>query len=712
MASATALSQPPPSHARGRRTRKLFAASALFSRWFRRRGTAGRQAAEDSAWFRDNLQLIRQAYAAEQNKPGYETVAYDRHRPPSMTGRSWCRRSARWSGSTTTVYSFDYFDAANARNNNINGDGEPVEYIDALAATTLPAGLHRRRKPPAKLPPSANDTAKRTATKPTVEMPPQTAVTDTNLISAVPSTTATIPGTTTGTRTRRKKYRAPPPPTTPVVPESATTSLKKRAHRKGPAPKPPDTAVATASRQVPKAEVQRTPKTIVGVTPQTSHTSTAVRGMAADEKDRLRRRVDKIEKRLTEKTPTGYGRPASAVYTEMAVTNITELDRRAAEICKSLSESTEAARRLSASLSVVVKKPDERNRPVSAFVLPSSREVGTTSEIRRNRVEFFERLKPLGNNDEIVSSPAVVETTTNVPKKVTKTSLGTQTTGRRPVNRSKAASTTKQNELAAEEKKSCYQELIAIENQNDLVTCDSQFECAVCLCVYKSDGIMLRDCLHVFCRPCLQMTIKHSDDEQVKCPYIDPQYSCTGVLQHREIKRILGTDDEYEKYLQKSVEKARQLLAKGGSFQCRRPDCSGWCLIDDKRLVLEFKCPVCGSITCVRCEKIHKPGQLCEKLQRKTTNLNFVSGESSSDIKAVVKDLVECGEAMECPGCNTIISKQKGCDWLLCTVCSTEICWATKGPRWGPKGKGDTSAGCQCGIPPGRRCHVSCNYCH
>lgn len=68
--------------------------------------------------------------------------------------------------------------------------------------------------------------------------------------------------------------------------------------------------------------------------------------------------------------------------------------------------------------------------------------------------------------------------------------------------------------------------------------------------------------------------------------------------------QILDTDEEYERFLERSVERARQLLAKdrnGGSFQCARPDCTGWCLIYDKQNVFEFKCPVCQAITCVRC---------------------------------------------------------------------------------------------------------------
>lgn len=46
--------------------------------------------------------------------------------------------------------------------------------------------------------------------------------------------------------------------------------------------------------------------------------------------------------------------------------------------------------------------------------------------------------------------------------------------------------------------------------------------------------------------------------------------------------------------------------------------------------------------------------------------------------------MVQKGDAMHCPVCQIIIQKKDGCDWIRCTVCHTEICWATKGPRWGP----------------------------
>lgn len=47
--------------------------------------------------------------------------------------------------------------------------------------------------------------------------------------------------------------------------------------------------------------------------------------------------------------------------------------------------------------------------------------------------------------------------------------------------------------------------------------------------------------------------------------------------------------------------------------------------------------------------------------------------------------MLNSGEALRCPQCLVIVMKKWGCDWVKCSMCETEICWVTKGPRWGPK---------------------------
>ncbi len=55
--------------------------------------------------------------------------------------------------------------------------------------------------------------------------------------------------------------------------------------------------------------------------------------------------------------------------------------------------------------------------------------------------------------------------------------------------------------------------------------------------------------------------------------------------------------------------------------------------------------------------------------------------------------MIALRKAMYCPGCKIILCKNNdgGCDWLQCGMCKMEICWATRGPRWGPAGHGDNS---------------------
>ena len=47
--------------------------------------------------------------------------------------------------------------------------------------------------------------------------------------------------------------------------------------------------------------------------------------------------------------------------------------------------------------------------------------------------------------------------------------------------------------------------------------------------------------------------------------------------------------------------------------------------------------------------------------------------------------MLNSGEALRCPQCLVIVMKKWGCDWVKCSMCETEICWVTKGPRWGSK---------------------------
>ncbi|TRY75969.1 hypothetical protein DNTS_017628 [Danionella cerebrum] len=105
-------------------------------------------------------------------------------------------------------------------------------------------------------------------------------------------------------------------------------------------------------------------------------------------------------------------------------------------------------------------------------------------------------------------------------------------------------------------------------------------------------------------------------------------------------------EGDYERWLQRGLSVAESRCE--GSYHCATTDCPGWCVYEDT--VNTFNCPVCKKHNCLLC-----------------------------------KTLVNSGEAMHCPQCGIIVQKKEGCDWLRCTVCHMEICWVTRGPRWGPK---------------------------
>ncbi|XP_065080531.1 ranBP-type and C3HC4-type zinc finger-containing protein 1-like isoform X2 [Ochlerotatus camptorhynchus] len=227
------------------------------------------------------------------------------------------------------------------------------------------------------------------------------------------------------------------------------------------------------------------------------------------------------------------------------------------------------------------------------------------------------------------------------------------------------------------------------------------FDCPVCFGPYDTyEGVILRECFHSFCRDCLINSIKHADDVIVQCPFTDDKNSCECLIQDREIKCLLSAD-EYNEYLGRSLRKAESLA--NNAFHCKTPDCIGWCLTENN--VTSFWCPICFTDNCLKCKTIHA-NMSCKDYQDKLSR-NDESGRSEQ----ALENMVASGAAMRCPKCKIVLTKIAGCDFMTCSVCKTAVCWATRGPRWGPGGAGDTSGGCRCNVN-GVKCHPSCMNCH
>ncbi|KAM9362378.1 ranBP-type and C3HC4-type zinc finger-containing protein 1 [Symphorus nematophorus] len=250
-----------------------------------------------------------------------------------------------------------------------------------------------------------------------------------------------------------------------------------------------------------------------------------------------------------------------------------------------------------------------------------------------------------------------------------------------------------------EERERNYLNLLATEEQN-LIPNTTETECPICFStLLPGEGIVLRECLHTFCRDCLTGTIVNSRDAEVSCPD-----NCESKLLDREIKALL-TEEEHQRFLEMRLSIAESRSEH--SFHCQTPNCRGWCIYEDE--VNEFHCELCDETNCILCRAIHK-GMNCKDYQD-DLRIRAENDQAAQQTKQMLESLLQNGEAMKCPRCDIIVQKKDGCDWICCLMCKTEICWVTKQARWGPNGRGDTSGGCRCRVN-NQPCHPNCQNCH
>ncbi|XP_040889742.1 ranBP-type and C3HC4-type zinc finger-containing protein 1 [Toxotes jaculatrix] len=241
--------------------------------------------------------------------------------------------------------------------------------------------------------------------------------------------------------------------------------------------------------------------------------------------------------------------------------------------------------------------------------------------------------------------------------------------------------------------------LLATEEQS-LIPNATETDCPICFSALEpGEGIVLRECLHTFCRECLKGTIVNSQDAEVSCPD-----KCDSKLLDREIKALL-TEEEHQRFLELRLSIAESRAEH--SFHCQTPNCRGWCVYEDE--VNEFHCELCSETNCILCRAIHKDMN-CKDYQD-DLRIRAENDKAAQQTKQMLESMLQNGEAMKCPRCDIIVQKKDGCDWICCLMCRTEICWVTKQARWGPNGNGDISGGCRCRVN-NQPCHPNCQNCH
>lgn len=158
-------------------------------------------------------------------------------------------------------------------------------------------------------------------------------------------------------------------------------------------------------------------------------------------------------------------------------------------------------------------------------------------------------------------------------------------------------------------------------SKQEIIENVTSFSCAICLDddIPPGSGIVLKECLHTFCKECIRAHIMAFDDPEVQCPY-SGDYNCNQNLQDREIRTLLlwrSDGDEkkgeadYKKYQMKCLTKSEAIMQN--VFHCKTPDCIGFGVCEDN--LNFFDCPVCEQVSCLRCGGVIHMGKTCKEYQ-------------------------------------------------------------------------------------------------
>jgi hypothetical protein len=90
------------------------------------------------------------------------------------------------------------------------------------------------------------------------------------------------------------------------------------------------------------------------------------------------------------------------------------------------------------------------------------------------------------------------------------------------------------NNLSLQQSKAFLHELSTQEDKPYYLN-DQAFDCITCFdTVASGEGILFRNCLHPFCKPCLLRLIETSSEPTVKCPHDN----CSAFIEERELRGV------------------------------------------------------------------------------------------------------------------------------------------------------------------------------
>lgn len=198
----------------------------------------------------------------------------------------------------------------------------------------------------------------------------------------------------------------------------------------------------------------------------------------------------------------------------------------------------------------------------------------------------------------------------------------------------------------------------------------SEFQCDVCMeSCNPGEGIVLKSCLHQYCKECIGKYIEGADEAEIPCPWRDDDgLRCIGMISEMEIRSLIPLES-YRRYLNISLASAE--AATPNAYHCKTPNCRYWVEIDPG--VEMFQCGVCHRENCVKCKAVHQ-GISCQDYN----DLAFGDDRRARENAATenqVRGLLQAKRAQNCPRCGILVQRFDGCRHMTCTKCKHEFDW-------------------------------------
>lgn len=196
------------------------------------------------------------------------------------------------------------------------------------------------------------------------------------------------------------------------------------------------------------------------------------------------------------------------------------------------------------------------------------------------------------------------------------------------------------------------------------------FLCEICTRnIPPGDGIVLKNCLHQYCKPCLGRYIQNSPEVVVPCPFrSEDGDKCVGEIMDSELRSLVPVET-YVDFLRKSLVQAE--AENPNAYHCKTPNCIAWVEIDGD--VDDFPCPTCKRVNCVKCKAVHE-GITCVDYQELTHGDDRRARENAAT-EHQVRGLIASKTTQPCPRCGILVQRIEGCRHMTCTSCRHEFQW-------------------------------------